>query len=138
MIVVVLVVVVLGVGLAVGAGVLFFVAAPSIHAVVWLQYRGDPFAHTYVSDSLSYHLWAERIATDGLSEEPVFHQSPLFPLLLGALYLSVVSVRTPLPPSTMTTSSFRCHASTMPSLRFRNWRPTINHRCRSPNMVLPP
>ena len=68
---------------AIAAALIILVAALALHAVVWLQYREDPFALTYVSDSLSYHHWAERIARDGLANEPVFHQSPLFPLLLG-------------------------------------------------------
>jgi tetratricopeptide (TPR) repeat protein len=70
----------------IAAALIMFIAALAIHAVVWLQYREDPFAHSYISDSLSYHHWAERIASAGLAEEPVFHQSPLFPLLLGTLY----------------------------------------------------
>jgi tetratricopeptide (TPR) repeat protein len=61
------------------------VAAVLLGLLAW-QYRDDPFARTYVSDALSYHLWAERIAAGGLGAEPVFHQSPLFPVLLGGLY----------------------------------------------------
>jgi len=63
-----------------------FLAALGVHALVWLQYRSDPFAETYVSDALSYHQWAERIVHDGLPAEPVFHQAPLFPLLLSWVY----------------------------------------------------
>jgi len=58
----------------------------AVHAVVALQYRSDPFLETYISDALSYHEWAQRMVRDGLASEPVFHQSPLFPILLAALY----------------------------------------------------
>jgi tetratricopeptide (TPR) repeat protein len=54
--------------------------------VVWWQYRSDPFLTTYVADALSYHRWAERIVREGLAAEPVFHQSPLFPLVLAGVY----------------------------------------------------
>lgn len=71
-----------------------FLVALCVHLLVWLQYRATPFAQTYVSDALSYHLWAERIAEHGLRAEPVFHQSPLFPLLLSWVYEAVsVSAR---------------------------------------------
>jgi tetratricopeptide (TPR) repeat protein len=63
-----------------------FLAAAVVHVVVWWQYRSDPFATNYVSDALSYHHWAERIAENGVGAEPVFHQSPLFPLLLSRVY----------------------------------------------------
>jgi tetratricopeptide (TPR) repeat protein len=57
-----------------------------VHGLVALQYRADPFRDTYVSDALSYHEWADSLARDGLAAEGVFHQSPLFPLLLGQVY----------------------------------------------------
>jgi 4-amino-4-deoxy-L-arabinose transferase-like glycosyltransferase len=57
-----------------------------VHAVLWLQYRADPFYATYVSDALSYHRWAGRIAEQGLAGEPVFHQAPLFPMLVSVAY----------------------------------------------------
>jgi tetratricopeptide (TPR) repeat protein len=63
-----------------------FLASAIVHVVVWWQYRADPFATTLVSDALSYDRWAARIAQDGLAAEPVFHQSPLFPLLLAPIY----------------------------------------------------
>ncbi len=63
-----------------------FLVAVGVHALVWLQYRSDPFAETYISDALSYHHWAQRIVENGLHAEPVFHQSPLFPLLLSWVY----------------------------------------------------
>jgi 4-amino-4-deoxy-L-arabinose transferase-like glycosyltransferase len=63
-----------------------FLAVAVVHVFVWWQYRSDPFASTYVSDALSYHQWASRLAEQGLRTEPVFHQSPLFPVLLGAVY----------------------------------------------------
>ena len=63
-----------------------FLAAAGVHVVVWLQYLADPFSLTYVSDALSYDWWAARIAANGLAAEPVFHQSPLFPVLLAAIY----------------------------------------------------
>ena len=57
-----------------------------VHAVVGWQYRVDPFLTQPISDALSYHQWGQRIAESGWSAEPVFHQAPLFPVLLGALY----------------------------------------------------
>ena len=63
-----------------------FVLALVVHAVTFLQYRADPFMTTYVSDALSYHEWAQRIATHGLAREPVFYQAPLFTLVLAAIY----------------------------------------------------
>lgn len=66
-----------------------FLAAAIVHVVVWWQYRADAFATAYISDALSYDRWAARIAENGLGAEPVFHQSPLFPLLLSPVYASV-------------------------------------------------
>jgi tetratricopeptide (TPR) repeat protein len=66
-----------------------FLAAAVVHVVVWWQYRVDPFSTTYVADALSYDRWAARIAENGLGPEPVFHQSPLFPLLLSPIYALV-------------------------------------------------
>jgi tetratricopeptide (TPR) repeat protein len=72
-----------------GATLAIFVLAIALHGVLWLQYRGDPFYVTHVSDALSYHQWAGKVAANGLAAEPVFHQSPLFPLLFGWLYRQV-------------------------------------------------
>jgi len=71
---------------AVLSAVGLFVLSVVVHAVIFLQYRSDPFLSTYISDALSYHDWAARIAMDGLSSEPVFHQAPLFPVVLAAIY----------------------------------------------------
>jgi tetratricopeptide (TPR) repeat protein len=70
------------------AGLAFaiFLLSLALHGLLWLQYRSDPFYSTHVSDALSYHQWAGKIAESGLAAEPVFHQSPLFPLLFGWLY----------------------------------------------------
>ena len=68
------------------AALSLFVLSLFVHAVTFLQYRLDPFMATYVSDALSYHEWAQRIATNGLSPEPVFYQAPLFPIVLAAIY----------------------------------------------------
>ncbi len=73
-------------GVAVGAAVALFVLAVVVHSVVWIEYRDDPFFLTYVSDALSYHQWAQRLAEQGLSAEPVFHQAPLFPLIIAQVY----------------------------------------------------
>jgi hypothetical protein len=66
--------------------VVVFAVALIAHLLVFVQYRSDPFTQTLVSDALSYHEWARRIADHGLAPEPVFHQAPLFPLLLAAIY----------------------------------------------------
>jgi tetratricopeptide (TPR) repeat protein len=63
-----------------------FLAAAVAHVVAWWQYRADPFSTTYVADALSYHRWALRLIENGLAAEPVFHQPPLYPLLLAAVY----------------------------------------------------
>jgi tetratricopeptide (TPR) repeat protein len=68
------------------ATLLVFAAALALLVTVWLQYRRDPFSEILISDALSYHRWAERIVENGLSSEPVFHQAPLFPLWLAAIY----------------------------------------------------
>jgi tetratricopeptide (TPR) repeat protein len=73
-------------GRALAACLAVWVVALGVHAAVALQYRHDPFARHYVSDALSYDVWARRIVRQGLAAEPVFHQAPLFPLALSALY----------------------------------------------------
>ncbi len=70
---------------ALAAGALF-IASALIHAILWYPYRADPFFSTLVSDAQSYHAWALRILERGLAAEPVFHQPPLFPLLVAAVY----------------------------------------------------
>lgn len=78
------------------AALALFAVALALHAPVWFQHRHDPFAATHISDALSYHLWAQRIADEGLSAEPVFHQSPMFPVMLGLLYRSAGERAAPL------------------------------------------
>jgi tetratricopeptide (TPR) repeat protein len=69
-----------------GSTLLVFAAALALLAAVGLQYRDSPFSEVLISDALSYHRWAERIAENGLAGEPVFHQAPLFPLMLAVVY----------------------------------------------------
>jgi len=69
-----------------------FLAALAVLAVLAAQYRSDPFHATPVSDAQSYHEWAQRIARHGLAGEGVFHQAPLFPVLLAAVYRSPVAL----------------------------------------------
>lgn len=57
-----------------------------VHGVVAWQYVANPFRVGLVADALSYHEWALRLLTRGLEAEPVFHQAPLFPLLLSGWY----------------------------------------------------
>lgn len=64
----------------------FFLVALGLQLLLAMEYREDPFGQRYVSDALSYDEWAQRIARQGVRAEPVFHQSPLFPVLLGWLY----------------------------------------------------
>jgi hypothetical protein len=66
-----------------------FLVSAAIHVVVWWQYRSDPFSITPVADALSYDRWAARISERGPAAEPVFHQSPLYPLWLSAVYALV-------------------------------------------------
>ena len=59
------------------------------HLPVWWQYGEDPYSRTLVSDALSYDQWAKRLARDGWEPEPVFHQAPLFPVLLSGIYRAI-------------------------------------------------
>lgn len=68
------------------ASLLVLLGAFAVHLLLLSQYARDPFAATLVGDALSYDAWASRIAKDGLAREPVFHQSPLFPLGLSVVY----------------------------------------------------
>jgi len=74
---------------------LVFIAAVGLLGVLGWQVRSDPFFVTPVADALSYHEWAMRIAEHGLSAEPVFHQAPLFPTLLAAVYMPQGSLALP-------------------------------------------
>jgi tetratricopeptide (TPR) repeat protein len=65
---------------------LVFFVAFAAHVPAWLEYRHDPFATWPISDAQSYDEWAQRIVARGLAAEPVFHQAPLFPVLLSAAY----------------------------------------------------
>jgi len=56
------------------------------HLPVWWQYSNDPYSRTLVSDALSYDRWANRLAQDGLGQEPVFHQAPLYPFVLSGIH----------------------------------------------------
>jgi len=57
-----------------------------VHALILVQYSADPFATSYISDALSYHEWGQRLERHGVDAEPVFHQAPLFPVLIGTVY----------------------------------------------------
>jgi len=63
-----------------------FVLAFLAQVPAWWQYSRDPYSRTLVSDALSYEQWASRLARDGLSREPVFHQAPLFPFAVSGIY----------------------------------------------------
>jgi tetratricopeptide (TPR) repeat protein len=69
--------------------------ALAVHGTVAWQHRSDPLAATYVADADSYDRWADRIADQGLSAEPVFHQSPLYPLLLSRVYRIAAETQRP-------------------------------------------
>jgi tetratricopeptide (TPR) repeat protein len=73
------------------AAAAIFLAAVVVHLIVWLQYRADPFAARLIADALSYHHWAERMLANGIGAEPVFHQPPLYPLAVAAVYALVPS-----------------------------------------------
>ena len=64
-----------------------FLVALAVMGLLATQYRTDPFFRTPVSDALSYHDWAQRLAHEGPAAEGVFHQPPLFPVLLAVAYL---------------------------------------------------
>ncbi len=66
-----------------------FVLAAVVHLPAWWQYAKDPYSQTLVSDALSYDQWAQQIVGRGLAAEPVFHQAPLFPVLLSWIYRAV-------------------------------------------------
>jgi len=63
--------------------VLVFLIALAAHVLPWVQYRSDPFSTSLISDALSYDEWGRRIASRGLAAEPVFHQAPLYPIVLA-------------------------------------------------------
>ena len=63
-----------------------FAVSLLLQCPVQLQYLGTPFAETPISDAQSYHEWGLRIAEQGISSEPVFHQAPGFPVFLGLVY----------------------------------------------------
>ncbi len=67
------------------AGLLLFAIALAIHLAVLVSYRTSPLFAWPVSDALAYERWAGRIVEGGLAAEPVFHQSPAYPVLLAAL-----------------------------------------------------
>ncbi len=56
-----------------------------IHAIALACYHKNPFRTTLIGDAQSYVSWSERIERNGLSAEPVFHQAPLFPVMLAAI-----------------------------------------------------
>ena len=68
---------------------IFFAAALVWFAIVAIDYRDNPFFELPVSDAQSYDEWAQRIAADGLTAEPVFHQPPLYPWALSEIYRRV-------------------------------------------------
>jgi hypothetical protein len=66
-----------------------FAVAFAVHAAALVPYRSDPFYEQTIADATSYHEMASRIATDGLGSVPVFHQAPLFPVVLSWLYRAI-------------------------------------------------
>lgn len=68
-----------------------FLVALAVHVVAFFQYRADPFFVRYIADAASYDEMAARIAADGLTSVGVFHQAPLFPVVLSWLYSAVES-----------------------------------------------
>src|SRR5262245_31626300 len=66
-----------------------FLVALLVQIPAWWQYGRDPYSRTLVSDALSYDQWATRIARDGLEPEPVFHQAPLYPVLLSGIHAAL-------------------------------------------------
>lgn len=70
----------------IGPALAVFSVGLLIQVPIWLQYREDPFSQTLISDAFSYDQWGRQIASKGLSAEPVFHQAPLFPILLSLVY----------------------------------------------------
>ncbi|ANM28646.1 hypothetical protein ABI59_01990 [Acidobacteria bacterium Mor1] len=59
--------------------------AVAVHLLLWYQHRDSPFDQALISDALSYDTWSARIAAEGLSAEPAFHQAPLYPVFLALL-----------------------------------------------------
>lgn len=80
---------------ALAAAALVGMIAFVIHATVVISLPDDPYTTTLVSDAQSYDQWARRIATSGIPAEPVFHQSPLYPVVLAAAYGDVPPVDVP-------------------------------------------
>jgi Tfp pilus assembly protein PilF len=66
-----------------------FVLALLVRGLHLWQLRRAPFLPLLMGDSLSYDLWAQRIANGEWLGREVFYQAPLYPYLLGALYACV-------------------------------------------------
>lgn len=63
-----------------------FLLALGIRILHGMQLRAAPFFALKMGDSLSYDLWARRIAGGDWLGGEVFYQAPLYPYFLGALY----------------------------------------------------
>ena len=62
-----------------------FVAGLVVHGIAGIGYREAPMRTGLISDSLAYDRLARTIAADGLESTAVFHQAPLFPLVLSEI-----------------------------------------------------
>ena len=69
------------------SGGLVWAVALALRAWHWSEVRAqDPFFDLPAVDGAYYHAWAIQIAAGDWLGEGVFHNGPLYPYLLGALY----------------------------------------------------
>ncbi len=67
-------------------GILLFAAVTRILYFIYF-YNNDPYFDFLLPDAQRYHEWATAIAHGELYEDGPFYQAPLYPYLLGFLYL---------------------------------------------------
>ncbi len=60
-------------------------AGLATHGIARVGYRDDPMRTGLISDSLAYDRLARDMVENGIESTGVFHQSPLFPLLLSEI-----------------------------------------------------
>ncbi len=62
-----------------------FLAGLAVHGIAGIGYRDAPMRTALISDSMEYDRLARDVAENGLENAGVFHQSPLFPLLVSEI-----------------------------------------------------
>ena len=58
----------------------------ALQLLVWWQHRTSPYQEIPIADAAQYDLWARELAAGDWLGREAFHQAPLYPYLLGAIY----------------------------------------------------